>query len=549
MRGTVFSRLWRGVTKLLRDQRGNAFMLTAAAIVPVIGIVGSAVDIGRAYMTQLRLQQACDAGVLAGRRAMGPGTYGAEEEAEADKMFNFNFPTDRYGATDISFESDADGTTDVTGTASATLPTALMYIFGKSQFDLSADCTAKLEISNIDVMLVLDVTGSMEWTNEGDTQNKITGLKNAAKAFFTTLTSADIGNGQLRFGVVPYSTTVNVGKILRDENPAWLSQTVRVPSRWWGQGQEEECRNEGSNRNPRWVCEMVTKNLYHYEDRTFTVGSPTIGSNGTLLRFATGNSGTNVSTRWGGCIMERATTGFGPDETAPAEAFDMDIDMVPTTDVRTQWQLFLPAFVHDRRQVAQPLVTSTNYSSSSGAPCPNPAMKLTVMTSADQTTFDNYINGLTTGGNTYHDVGMAWGARLISPTGLFAEDNDATDDGEPIDRHILFMTDGLIDTSMTQYTHQGLERSMGRVGSTSKADSDARHTNRFLQLCQAARDRGITIWVVSFGLTEEEEESESNQNLGRCASSGQALASSNTVELNQNFQSIARQMSKLRLAQ
>ncbi|KGB52552.1 hypothetical protein FG91_03296 [Sphingopyxis sp. LC81] len=548
MRGTVFSRLRLGVTKLLRDRRGNAFMLTAAAIVPVIGIVGSAVDIGRAYMTQLRLQQACDAGVLAGRRAMGAGAYGADEEAEANKMFNFNFPTGRYGATAISFESEADGTADVAGTASATLPTALMYIFGKSQFDLSAECTARLEISNIDVMLVLDVTGSMEWTNEGDTANKITGLKAAAKSFFATLTSADIGDGQLRFGVVPYSTTVNVGKILADENAAWLSQDVTIPSRFSTSVQEEECGWEGSGRNRKWVCRMVTKNVYHYEDRTFPVGSPTIGSDGTILRFATGSNGGNVSTRWRGCIMERATTPFGPDETAPPEAFDMDIDMVPTTAVETQWQLFLPAFVHDRRQVA-PLVTSTNYSSASGAACPNPAMKLTVMTSADQATFDEYIDGLLTGGGTYHDVGMAWGARLISPTGLFADENDATDEGEPIDRHILFMTDGLIDTSVTQFTHQGVERSMGRVGSTSKADSDARHTNRFLQLCRAARERNITIWVVSFGLTEEEEESESNRNLGRCASSGQALASSNTVELDRNFQSIARQMSKLRLAQ
>ncbi len=548
MRGTVFSRLRRGVTNLLRDRRGNAFMLTAAALVPVVGIVGSAVDIGRAYMTQLRLQQACDAGVLAGRRAMGPGTYGTDEEAEADKMFNFNFPAGRYGATDISFASEANGTTDVDGTASATLPTALMYIFGKSEFDLSANCTAKLEISNIDVMLVLDVTGSMDRTNPGDTQNKITGLKAAAKSFFTTLTSADIGNGQLRFGVVPYSTTVNVGKILRDENAAWLSQTVTVPSRRWGSGQEEECGYEGSGRNRQWVCRMVTKNLYHYEDRTFTVGSPTIGSTGTILRFATGNSGANVSTRWGGCIMERWTTPFGPDETAPPEAFDMDIDTVPGADDKTQWKLLLPAFVHDRRQVT-PFMSSTNYSAVSGVACPNPAMKLTVMTSADQDDFDEYIDGLLTGGGTYHDVGMAWGARLISPTGLFADDNDATDDGEPIDRHILFMTDGLIDTSTTQFTHQGLERSMVRVGSTSKADSDARHTNRFLQLCRAARERGITIWVVSFGLTAEEEESEANQNLNLCASSGQALASSNTVQLNQNFQSIARQMSKLRLAQ
>src|SRR3546814_9758809 len=92
MRGTVIRRIWQGATKLLRDQRGNAFMLTAAAVVPLIGIVGSAVDIGRAYMTQLRLQQACDAGVLAGRRAMAGGEYGDSAEGEANKMFNFNFP-------------------------------------------------------------------------------------------------------------------------------------------------------------------------------------------------------------------------------------------------------------------------------------------------------------------------------------------------------------------------------------------------------------------------------------------------------------------------
>ena len=541
MGGTIYDRLRAAAKRLWRDKRGNAFMLTAAALVPVVGIVGSAVDIGRAYMTQLRLQQACDAGVLAGRRAMGPGTYGEDEEAEADKMFNFNFPTGRYGAQGISFSSDAVGTTDVSGTANATLPTAVMYIFGKNQFNLSVNCTAKLEISNIDVMLVLDVTGSMEWTNPDDTANKITGLKAAAKAFFTTLTSADIGEGQLRFGVVPYSTTVNVGQILRDGDTAWLSQTVTIPSRLWASGQEEECGYEGSGRNKRWVCRMVTKNLYHYEDRTFTVGSPTIGSTGTRLTFATGDEGVNASTRWGGCIIERATTPFGSSETAPGDAYDMDIDLVPTAQDATKWKLLLPAFVYDRRQVA-PLQTSTDYSSTSAA-CPNAAMKLTVMTSADQGDFDEYIDGLTTGGGTYHDVGMAWGARLISPTGLFADENDATDEGEPIDRHILFMTDGLMDTSTTQLTHQGLERSMPRVGSTDKTDSDARHNNRFLQLCRAARERGITIWVVSFGLTDQD------ANLNSCASSGQALLSTNTTQLNENFQSIARQMSKLRLAQ
>src|SRR5690606_19318917 len=145
----------------LRDQGGNAFMLTAAAIVPVIGIVGSAVDIGRGYMTQLRLQQACDAGVLAGRRAMTGATYSDDAEAEANKMFNFNFPEAKYGASGILFSSEADDdASDVSGQASAILPTELMYIFGKDEFRLTANCTAKVEISNVDVMMVLDRPGA-----------------------------------------------------------------------------------------------------------------------------------------------------------------------------------------------------------------------------------------------------------------------------------------------------------------------------------------------------------------------------------------------------
>ena len=54
--------------------------------------------------------------------------------------------------------------------------------------------------------------------------------------------------------------------------------------------------------------------------------------------------------------------------------------------------------------------------------------------------------------------------------------------------------------------------------------------------------RGITIWVVSFGVG-------SNANLNSCASSGAAFEADNAAELNEQFQAIARQISKLRLSQ
>lgn len=553
MRGTIIRRIRQGVGKLLRDQRGNAFMLTAAAVVPLIGIVGSAVDIGRAYMTQLRLQQACDAGVLAGRRSMAAGSYDADAEAEANKMFNFNFPAGIYGSSGIGFDSEANGKSNVVGEAHATLPTALMYIFGKDAFNLTANCAAKLEISNVDVMMVLDVTGSMaSKAKNKDKLTKIQALRAAAKDFFETLAGADIGDGQLRFGVVPYSATVNVGSILYDADRSWLSENLTIPSRRWGEGQQEVCENEGSWWNPNWVCRMETVNLYHYEDRTFAIGSVKPGNKVTVN---TGTSGGNVKATWAGCIIERQTQPFGSDEDAPDDAYDMDIDMVPTSDDATKWNLYIPAITYNRRQVA-PLVTSDNRSSLSGAACPHAAMKLKKVvdsaafdstTEIDQDKFDDYIDDLEPVGSTYHDVGMAWGARLISPTGLFASENvDAQ--GKPIDRHIVFMTDGKLEPSLGGLSHQGVEESLPRIGATGYDDAVARHYNRFLQLCARAREKGITIWVVSFG-SGSNDDAANVANLGKCATSGKALAAADADQLNEQFQAIARQISRLRLSQ
>ncbi len=650
MRGTVFSRLRLGATKLLRDQRGNAFMLTAAAIVPVIGIVGSAVDIGRAYMTQLRLQQACDAGVLAGRRAMGGTAYSDTSKLEASKMFSFNFPAGRYGSESVAFTSWAAGASDVTGRATANLPTALMYIFGKDRFALAADCTAKLEISNVDVMMVLDVTGSMASKAESsDADTKIVALRKASIDFFDTLTNADVGDGRLRFGVVPYSSSVNVGHILYAKNPDWLDDVTSLPSRtpyyrteyrnpetvpsteytdsattldasWTSNGtvtakDENACNaltppvnttaspsgspnynqtgqyEDGSKRvttynttqlytyrtyRYRWAskkCQKEYKNAkftrtyvstttetkvevfekYLYQDRDIDTRKAKAGQPD---EADTGTSGTGVSLAWQGCIIERKTEEFAANETAPADAFDMDIDMVPTNfgenPQDTKWKLFLPAVAYPRSSPTPYFGTSSSTSSfaqmgGDTAACPVAAMNLTTMTKTDKNTFSTYINSLQPKGFTYHDAGMAWGARLISPTGLFADENGPYN-GRPISRHIVFMTDGDMRTPPTNLSHQGNENSLPRIGATGSTatakenNAIARHNNRFVQLCRFARQRGVTVWVISFGVG-------ANTNLNTCASSGQAFEAENAAQLNQQFQSIARQISKLRLAQ
>lgn len=666
MRGTVFSRLRLGARNFLRDQRGNVYFLTAAALVPVVGMVGSGIDIGRGYMAQLRLQQACDAGVLAGRRAMTGTIYSAPAEAEANKMFNYNYPSDKYGSSQVSFASQASGPSSVVGTARAYLPTAIMQIFSFEGFDLTANCTAKLEISNADIMMVLDVTGSMAQTNSGDSVSRIAALKTATMDFFDTMTGAQIGDGRLRFGIVPYSSAANVGKILYDKNPAWLSDTLTdYPSReavfrneytgagtttygtptngaetagnWSGYADlaggvtQANCKtpNQAATTAPtksgsatpssstpyvdsngnqitngssaqvwtykayqyRWnnnKCQRrertytytettpstttkpptpVFDNKYRYRNRTFTVSAGKNGSTGIVT--STGDSGVDRTSYWGGCVLERKTAAFTATQTAPSTALDMDVDTAPTSSDDTKWKLLIPEIAFPRASGPGGVPSDTtpagsvttnsssvspessangswqNYSrywSNGWGVCPVPAMKLTTQKASDRSNFNSYVNSLQPIGGTYHDAGMVWGVRLLSADGMFSDENTTAPNLRPISRHIIFMTDGEMAPNMGNFSFQGYEWIAKRVGGTSDSDLATRHNNRFLQLCEKAKAKNITVWVVGFGVTL-------NDQLNKCASPGKAYQANNASQLNDHFQAIARQISKLRLSE
>ena len=194
---------------LLRDRSGNTLAIVAASTVPLMALIGGGVDISRAYMAKTQLQAACDAGALAGRRAMSSsGDYGSSERAKADAMFNFNFDADNFEATDTSFVTNANDEGQVRGTASTTMPTAVMKIFGKETVELNVGCMAELQLANTDIMFVLDTTGSMAGS-------RITALREAVRDFHKTIDAAVNNDSvRVRYGFVPYSMTVNVGDLI-----------------------------------------------------------------------------------------------------------------------------------------------------------------------------------------------------------------------------------------------------------------------------------------------------------------------------------------------
>lgn len=228
--------------RLAQSTSGNTLAITAAAFFPLAGLIGGAVDMTRIYITKTRLQQACDAGALAGRKVMASGSWTTNgptsSRGRAYEMFAANFEDGSYGTENLDREfTEDDGT--VTGVASADVPMTIMRIFGKEVSRVTVTCTAKMEIPNTDVMFVLDVTSSMNcqpgctYATSEQSNAKIKGLRSAVKCFYEALLRVNTnencngandptatqytGTAQIRLGFVPYAVNVNVGRLLHND--------------------------------------------------------------------------------------------------------------------------------------------------------------------------------------------------------------------------------------------------------------------------------------------------------------------------------------------
>jgi Flp pilus assembly protein TadG len=651
------------LSRLARDSRGNTLAIVGAALVPLAAMIGSGVDMSRAYMAKTRLQTACDAASLAGRRVMQNDTLDSNVTAEATRFFNYNFNQGQYGTAAFTPVVTRPETGKVRVTASTTIPTTVMRMFGYTSLPLNVTCDAQLSFVNTDVMLVLDVTGSMANSINGTA--KISSMRDAVMALYDELqpiqTQLQANGMRLRYGIVPYSTTVNVGALIRAVNPAYLTDSISYNSRvsnfnrqiaeysaspqppsaavvetYGSSITQSDCDKYGRNisfgsfspsattgggppptmtwtrtysndetsgtdwgwstapdhstggKDDKMSCrrryvETDTTYVisgYHYESTGYLYQSEPLDVSqyklGNSVTYAnsvttTGNSGASqvdvggtydplelasaqgvtgigtTSVTWNGCIQERdtvntitASSGY----VIPAGANDLNINLIPDiNDDATRWRPMFP-------QLYWRSDTHGNIGLGN-APCPAAARRLQAWARSDLQT---YVNALNPTGNTYHDVGMIWGARLLSNQGIFSADNPDTFNGMPVSRHIIFMTDGDMDTENDLMAFQGVEGDEHRVGGTpTPSDNDtgltnpssmeSRHVQRMKMVCNAAKAMGYSIWVIAFGTALQ-------PHLAECASNAnQASVAADREALIARFRQIGANIGALRLTQ
>lgn len=530
--------------RLLRDRAGNTLAMMAALLIPLIGMVGSGVDMARAYMAKAKLQTACDAAATSARRLMGSSAFSDAARQEGKRFFKFNFPigTMNTSTFEPTVEASATDASAVVVSAATDVPTEIMGIFGVRSIPISVTCIADKDYVNNDIMLVLDVTLSMNCqagTNctvrdQEHTTSRLRRLREGAAGLYRAL--KDAPGVRTRYGFMPYSMTTNVG---RDLTLTWL----RNPTNY-------RARNTGTSSSPIWSnCIIGTSSTCVLRSVSHNTAWFSTWRGG-----ATPNWTTNPNV---GCVEERATIGSsGTPVTISTDVSADDINLVSTTDAARQWN----PYDHDAQRGENAALASTYKTLDTF--CPRPARRLAEYST--EALFQAEMNriagsqvytqtappytGRAAGGYTFHDVGMIWGMRYVSSDGMFSAQNPTMLNNIPVQKHIVLLTDGVMATEDETYSAYGVDwvdRRLGTGNPMSGTISDAvraRHTRRFLQACNRARTMGMTVWVIVLDTGALPE-------MQQCASSTGHYYESDGSDLEEIFELIGRGIGKLRLTQ
>ncbi|USG62938.1 pilus assembly protein TadG-related protein [Sneathiella marina] len=530
------------------NTNGVSAVIIAFLAIPLFGFVGLSVDLGRAYVLKSKLSTALDAaGLAAGRNIFSPD---AEIYADAQKYFDANFPPGYMGTAAITMDSstiswDTDKE-NITLSVRADMATTFMNVLKQPELTVGANTEIKRDNRGMELVLVLDNTGSM--TSSSGTGTRLSVLKEASTNLIDILYGGNETNDKLWVSIVPYTTTVNIGP----QNIGWLKSSYPA--------------NLTSNTNS-----------------IFTQDS----SNTALGRDVTGDSVNDTVYGWEGCIEMRdhlinGTVDMSDDppnnDFVPYfwDDYHKDLDNVFYDDpdesseyvddnvMKNNWKRYRSSRGGD--------YFSITTSRGPNEDCPPVILPLT----AEKTTITDKIDDMVADGATAVNIGLVWGWRALSPrwngewygsSTINLPTNTKVTPQVPytslplnyfetyMDKVVILMTDGIntlgsydryhayarserFDTTPTHsyYDYRGfLNTSLPSDGDSYPDKID----QKMLATCTAMKSAGIIIYTVEFV----------SGNLAGCATSTKhAFVATTAADLLDDFNTIGEELSNLRIS-
>jgi hypothetical protein len=599
--------------------RGAVSLMFAVSASVMLGALSISIDLGRYALSQARMQSALDVANLSAAMDMGhyastacPATLTAWQN-DAYKYYSTNMPdgylelllsSSNFNAACANNPSSNGGGQLVRLSASGELPLMMPAFLASKNTSTSTGSTGSNDMqvaasnevarnpqTELELALVLDNTGSMAQTPSGNSTStlsaeKISGLKTAANALLTQLFGQS-GSAQYFIGIVPFSSTVNVGK-----TPSW-------------QGTNSAAISASLSRGT-WL-----KEAFNYNSANVSMsGTPSVSLSGTT--WAWSGSG------WGGCVAEPrdssgnlAALAYSPSSTtatstSPYYQFtpyyynvppaglalytqtgsgsnkicttNSSVTTIPTTiytgkegTVNTRNDGTCTATANSILPVNSWVQTSTKstYTLNQNNLCIG--TPVTFLTN-DSTQLTNAIAAMQPAGNTIIPLGLLWGWRMLSSSWAGTWNQRSTigvtlplaESTMGLQRVLILMTDGENDVTASYVPGQEVTHFNGLSGvgtnnlhAPSVASTDyssgtlvggsinLNDVNSYqAAVCTAIKNAGITIYTIAFGTGAA-----ANTSLQSCASPGDYYLASTNSQLTEVFQQIASQIGLLRLLQ
>lgn len=198
-------------SKLPRDNRGATAVIYALCLLPLLLLVGFAIDASRVELTKKHMQDSVDAAVLAGAREflMQAGLTAANRKTMAGDMAQEYYLSDiAQSLKDLKAPAISVGVSDigiVTANVNADLPLIFGGFFGKSDVNIKVNGAAQAGDSRkVEVILALDNTTSMF------DDDRFTKMREAAKGFVDEMFDQTPAADLMAIGVVPWASVVNI---------------------------------------------------------------------------------------------------------------------------------------------------------------------------------------------------------------------------------------------------------------------------------------------------------------------------------------------------
>jgi Flp pilus assembly protein TadG len=457
------------------DRRGNVAIITAVVILPLLALVGLALDWRMAEAVKRDLQDAADGAVLAGARTYSQSAAFEEDEREtrarnaAQQLFGANVEGGQMldPTLEVNFVREGEAVR-VEGVAASRL--AFGGLFGRDRMDVAVRSAAAAGTPRrLEVVLALDNTGSMAQAN------RMNLMRRAAKKFIDTLFSQMDQPDMLYVGVAPWTSVVNIKMERPNEN--WTPAEYNSP--------DPGMNGTGVASWPTPFRDFRDYLMFPYQHAL----APALGGQAVTPARYGAFAALFGADDWLGCVRqadgERRVNG------AAVTPFD---DAVPSP---ARWQAH---------------ALEPGAGNNPNAQCTAPMLGL----SASREQVKRTLDRMRPDGNTYQDVGLMWGMRMLSPRNDWSNFFGHTGKNKPkaydptkTRKVLILLTDGENVVGANRELYYGCAQA-GRGGPAGPCWSspditplnDASLDALLLDTCSAARRDGIELFTIAVDVND-----------------------------------------------